>query len=245
MSRTLSERFLNTVNIYLVKVNNRNTRRRCEIYSNLTIKTTERHQLHRSVGFMLTLNIFYTFFWCFFYCFEQINASWENNHINNKIISKYMCCFCKGNHKTYCSITKQRDLPKKSKLCFNFLSSDHIIKQCMQKFSCKVSGYGKRRHNRGKGIVTSKKLDMDTSTSIYCHSSNQAVSVNKHSAFSNNENITNLLQIAPVVVNPLDANHTKWSNKLKQFVGSQQPTNCLSVFDHFVGMALKGLRKHQ
>ena len=42
--------------------------------------------------------------------------------------------------------------------------------------------------------------------------------------------------------NPLSANPTKWSNTLKQFVGNL-PTNCLSVFDHFVGLALKGLRK--
>ena len=41
--------------------------------------------------------------------------------------------------------------------------------------------------------------------------------------------------------NPLSANFTKWSNILKQFVG-KLPTNCLSVFDHFVGLALKGLR---
>ena len=41
-------------------------------------------------------------------------------------------------------------------------------------------------------------------------------------------------------INPLSANHTKWSNKLKQFIGSL-PTNFLSVFDHFVGLALKGL----
>ena len=34
-------------------------------------------------------------------------------------------------------------------------------------------------------------------------------------------------------VNPLSANPTKWSNTL----------NCLSVFDHFVGLALKGLRQ--
>ena len=39
---------------------------------------------------------------------------------------------------------------------------------------------------------------------------------------------------------PLSANLTKWSNKLNQFV-SKLPTNCLSVFDHFVGLALKGL----
>ena len=33
---------------------------------------------------------------------------------------------------------------------------------------------------------------------------------------------------------------TKWSNTLKQFV-TKLPSNCLSVFDHFVGLALKGL----
>ena len=42
-------------------------------------------------------------------------------------------------------------------------------------------------------------------------------------------------------VNPLSANITKWSNTLKQFVG-KLPTNCLSVFDHFVGLASKGLK---
>ena len=41
-------------------------------------------------------------------------------------------------------------------------------------------------------------------------------------------------------INPVRANFTKWSNTLKQFVGNL-PTNCLSVFDHFVGLALKGL----
>ena len=38
----------------------------------------------------------------------------------------------------------------------------------------------------------------------------------------------------------LSANITKWSNTLEQFV-SKLPTNCLSVFDHFVGFALKRL----
>ena len=42
-------------------------------------------------------------------------------------------------------------------------------------------------------------------------------------------------------VNPLSAKFIKWSNTLKQFVG-KLPTNCLSVSDHFVGLALKGLR---
>ena len=42
-------------------------------------------------------------------------------------------------------------------------------------------------------------------------------------------------------VNPLSANPTKWSNTLKHFVG-KLPTNCLSVFDLFVGLELKGLK---
>ena len=41
-------------------------------------------------------------------------------------------------------------------------------------------------------------------------------------------------------LNPLRANPTKWSNTLNQFVGNL-PTNCLSVFDHFAKLALKGL----
>ena len=41
-------------------------------------------------------------------------------------------------------------------------------------------------------------------------------------------------------INPLSANPTKWPNTLKQFVG-KLPTNCLSVFDNFVRLALKVL----
>ena len=43
-------------------------------------------------------------------------------------------------------------------------------------------------------------------------------------------------QLTSTTINPFSANLTKWSNTLKQFV-----SNCLSVFDHFVGLALKGL----
>ena len=39
---------------------------------------------------------------------------------------------------------------------------------------------------------------------------------------------------------PLSANLTKWANTLKQFVGNLL-TKCLSVFDYFVKLALKGL----
>ena len=41
-------------------------------------------------------------------------------------------------------------------------------------------------------------------------------------------------------VNPLSKKLTKWPNTLKQFVGNL-PTNCLNVFGHFIGLAIKGL----
>ena len=41
------------VGIYLLKVNNRNTRTRCEIYSKLTIKKPERRQWRRSGIFIV------------------------------------------------------------------------------------------------------------------------------------------------------------------------------------------------
>ena len=46
-----------------------------------------------------------------------------------------------------------------------------------------------------------------------------------------------------ILLNPLSANPTKWSNTLKQFVGNL-PTNCLSAFDHFVGLVLKGFMRY-
>ena len=43
-----------------------------------------------------------------------------------------------------------------------------------------------------------------------------------------------------MTLNPLSANPTKWPNTLKQFA-DKLLTNCLSVCDHFVKLALKGL----
>ena len=48
------------------------------------------------------------------------------------------------------------------------------------------------------------------------------------------------ISVLRVLITPLSPNPAKWSNTLKQFVG-KLPTNCLSVFDHFVGLAFKGL----
>ena len=56
----------------------------------------------------------------------------------------------------------------------------------------------------------------------------------------------NIRRVEPVIgnvvehFNLLSANPTKWPNTLKQFVG-KLPTNCLSVFGHFVNLVLKDL----
>ena len=57
---------------------------------------------------------------------------------------------------------------------------------------------------------------------------------------SHMNNFNTNLQGSDQLINPLSAKFIKWSNTLKQFVG-KLPTNCLSVFDHFSGLALKGL----
>ena len=60
---TCSMSTANPNNIYLFKVNNRNTIKRCKICLKLTIKTPERRQWRRS-GVIVD--------------FEQVNLSWEN-----------------------------------------------------------------------------------------------------------------------------------------------------------------------
>ena len=46
--------------IYLLQVNSRNTRTRCEIYSKLTIKTPEQRQWRRSGVFIVNFDHFFT-----------------------------------------------------------------------------------------------------------------------------------------------------------------------------------------
>ena len=43
------------------------------------------------------------------------------------------------------------------------------------------------------------------------------------------------------IINPLSANPTKWPKTLKT-ICRLLPPKCLSVFDHFVELAFKGLR---
>ena len=66
----------NPANIYLFKVNNRKTRKRCEICSKLTMKIPERRPDVVLVFLLLILNIFHTFFLFFYWCFERVNVFW-------------------------------------------------------------------------------------------------------------------------------------------------------------------------
>ena len=57
--------------------------------------------------------------------------------------------------------------------------------------------------------------------------------------------IINIINVVLIFnLNPLSAKFIKWSNTLKQIVG-KSPTICLSVFDHFSGLAFKGLNSYQ
>ena len=63
---------------------------------------------------------------------------------------------------------------------------------------------------------------------------------------STSENINGELSVKYVANTTVvfSANPTKWSNTLKKIVGNL-PTNCLRVFDHFVILALKGLKARE
>ena len=64
-------------NIYLFKFNNKITRKRCEICSELTIKTPKRRQWRRSGVFIVNLNIFHAFFSVSIINVEQENINWD------------------------------------------------------------------------------------------------------------------------------------------------------------------------
>ena len=63
-------------NIHLFKVNNGNTRKRCETYSKLTIKTPGRRQWLRSGVFFFNFEHISHLFLVFFVDFEQVNSSY-------------------------------------------------------------------------------------------------------------------------------------------------------------------------
>ena len=68
-------------NIYLLKVSNRSTRKRCEICSKLTIKTPEDVLDVVLVFLLLTLKIFHALSSVSFVNFGQVNVSWVLLHV--------------------------------------------------------------------------------------------------------------------------------------------------------------------
>ena len=112
----------------------------------------------------------------------------KNHHLNANscqsqsgrphIVDKKLRCWrCRDSHKiSDCNVLKatpvddRRELVKKNKLCFNCLSSDHMISQCRSKHSCKVSGCNKRHHTllhqetSTKNSVTLTNIDANTQT---------------------------------------------------------------------------------
>ena len=79
---------------YMFKVNNKNTRTRCEKYSKSTIKTPGRRRFGVVlVSLLLTLNIYHTLLLCF-YCQLWTWNCWMGYIINNipgLKIEKWMC----------------------------------------------------------------------------------------------------------------------------------------------------------
>ena len=67
--------------IYLLKVNKRNTRTRCDVQY-----WQQRHQ-NDAIGIILvsllwTLNIFHTLSWCFYVNFEHVTAKWRKSYLS-------------------------------------------------------------------------------------------------------------------------------------------------------------------
>ena len=62
--------------------------------------------------------------------------------------------------------------------------------------------------------------------------------------FALQTNGTGFYLIGTTVMKELSTNPIKWSSTLKQFA-RKLPVNRLSVFDNFVGLALKGLKDWQ
>ena len=75
-------------NIYLLKVNNRNARKRYEMCSKLTIKTPARRQSRRSGVFIVNLEHNSHLSSVSIVEFEQINISWE---ISRSICKQHKC----------------------------------------------------------------------------------------------------------------------------------------------------------
>ena len=98
-----------TADKYLFEFNNSNTRKNCEIWSRLTIKTPEDIFDVVLVSLMLTLNIFSNFFYSFYYWLLTINVCCAVSTKFSKGELSYKIMFKASNQKT-------RTIPKLVKI---------------------------------------------------------------------------------------------------------------------------------
>ena len=75
--------------IYLFKVNNRNTRERCEFCSKSTIKTLERRQWHILGSLLLIFKNFTPFSTVFNVDSELVNFCWNLTYVNTRKQGNY------------------------------------------------------------------------------------------------------------------------------------------------------------
>ena len=109
----------NPVDYYMFKVNNRDTRTRCEICSKLTIKIPERHQWHRSS--ILIVNFEHVSHLALFFVvvnFEQVNAAC-NRH-NNRLhhLTTSLCIWRRNYQNLFQKIATEENTWEKSNLVF-------------------------------------------------------------------------------------------------------------------------------
>ena len=85
--RHWNDRYPYPTNICLFEINNRNTRKRCDIFLKLLIETPERRHWRRyGVFILLNLNIFQTFSYCF-YCWIWLSKC----YLISEYIFSYLC----------------------------------------------------------------------------------------------------------------------------------------------------------
>ena len=70
-------------NIYLLKVNYKNTKKKCEICSKLTIEIPELHQCLSDVFIVNLQHVSHNFFSVSIIDFEQVNARWISTSSND------------------------------------------------------------------------------------------------------------------------------------------------------------------
>ena len=194
-----------------------------------------------SIGYVLSvLNSFHD---NIKFTYEQINSNrWpfldvlfirDHEKINTTVFRKYTHDDLYLHWESFSPISWKRGTLKSLvsrayMICSNQSLLENELKHLKNAFN-KKNGYPLQMINQVKEIV---KATINTKN----------ISANQLDILeANNDKLYSvILPYTGPKVNPLSAKFIKWSNTLKQIVG-KLPTICLSVFDHFSGLAFKGL----